>query len=191
MSEEKSFKFEKFINPEIFDFLKPIQENYQQILSEFQEVSSRAFPYFENIYKGNWSVVGFLYNGKEFLEYKQFAPKTCQIMDAIPGICTYAFSIFEPGVEVEDHFAEEYENLRGHLTLTSNPEAKIIIEGEEREWVPGELMVFDHTLNHHSYNKGNTNRAVLLFDFERPEYYEDSNNPLRSVPLISNETSES
>ena len=171
----------------LFDFLKPIKENYSEILSEFQSISAQAFPHFENIYKGNWNIIPFALDDKDFSDYKNIAPKTCEILDAIPGICLYGFSIFEPETETEELCSEDYENLRGNLCLTTNSNAKIVIEGEAREWTPGEIMIYDHTLNHYSYNKGSANHVVLLFDFKKPENYDRVDDPLKSVPLISEE----
>lgn len=187
MSENSKFNFKNYIDPKLFDFLKPIKENYSEILSEFQSISAQAFPHFENIYKGNWNIIPFALDDKDFSDYKNIAPKTCEILDAIPGICLYGFSIFEPETETEELCSEDYENLRGNLCLTTSSNAKIVIEGEAREWTPGEVMIYDHTLNHYSYNKGNANHVVLLFDFKKPENYDRVDDPLKSVPLISEE----
>ena len=156
-----------FYDPSQFEFLKPIKDNFGIILSEFNAIKDVSMPWIEkDLYTGNWDVIGFKYENQDFPKNKELAPKTCEIFDALSDkIFTYGFSILRPGCEIKPHVNDITKVLRCHLCLYTNDKAALVVNEEVKPWTVGDLLVFDDTNLHSSYNRGETDRVVVLFDF--------------------------
>jgi beta-hydroxylase len=167
-----------FLDPKVFQFLKTIQDGFSTILDEYNTVQTKGVPWPELfIYNKGWDVIGLKYQGKH-REFRDMFPKTCEIFDSVktPGIPTYGFSIMRPGCEIKPHkgYTElQGPVLRGHLCLTTNPDSRLVVNDEERNWEVGEFLIFDDLNLHAAYNRGTTDRVVVLFDFSR--YYKNKN----------------
>ena len=149
-----------------FDFLKNLEESWEDILTEYHALSDHTFKWHEPIHNGLWYVLGLKFQGVD-LKAKKLAPNTSKLCEAIPGIHTYAFSVMKPGCEIHPHVGYTNEVLRGHLSLISNDSCGIRIDGHDVSWIPGKTFVFDDTLLHSAWNRGSADRVVLLFDFYR------------------------
>lgn len=154
-----------FISTSEISFLQPLKENWQAIRKEYNEMASSSVKWPEPIHNGKWNVLGLRFQGKDIVENKKRAPLTSSLCDAIPGIQTYGFSIMEPGCEIHPHVGYTNQVLRGHLGLYSNPFAALQVGEEICHWKEGEIFVFDDTMLHSAWNRGETRRVILLFDF--------------------------
>jgi beta-hydroxylase len=156
-----------FYDPTQFEFLKPIKDNFETILSEFNAIKDSTMPWMEkDLYTGKWDVIGFRYENQDFQKNKELAPKTCELFDSLGDkIFTYGFSILRPECELKPHTGDVNTVLRAHLCLYTNDNCALVINDEPKTWTVGEFLVFDDTNLHYSYNRGTTDRVVLLFDF--------------------------
>jgi beta-hydroxylase len=156
-----------FLDPELFPFLKTIKDGYQIIYNEFKSIQDVSSPWSDvDLYDGKWDVIGFRYNGVDFPENKKLFPKTNHIFESISDkIYTCGFSILRPGCNIHEHYNHNSDVLRCHLCLFTNDNCALIVNDESRNWKAGELLVFDDTKKHSAYNKGETDRVVVLFDF--------------------------
>lgn len=159
-----------FLNPNDFSFLSSLKEGFQDIVSEYNAIKNRSMPWAESfLYTGNWDVIGFKYEGNDFPENKELAPKTCALFDSFSDkIHTYGFSIMRPNTEILEHINEDKDAdkfLRGHLCLYTNPNAGLVVNNELKNWTVGEFLVFDDTNPHSAHNRGDSDRVVALFDF--------------------------
>lgn len=152
-------------NADLFEFLYPLSEHWEEIRNEYDRMDDLAKSWHEPIYNRGWNVIGFMFQGNHFPNQKKLAPVTSGILDSVPGIHTYGFSIMEPGCEIHPHVGYTSEVLRGHLALYCNPQASLKVGDEVKTWREGEVFVFDDTTLHSAWNRGKTNRVVLLFDF--------------------------
>jgi beta-hydroxylase len=159
-----------FLDPNDFPFLKEIKNNFQLIYDEFNAVTTLTQPWMEShLHNGKWDVIGLKFNHQDISMAKNIYPKTCQVFDSFGDkVKTYGFSIMRSGCEIYEHIDEDHIGtniLRGHLCLSNNPDCALVVNGEVKNWEVGELIVFDDTNPHSAYNRGTTDRIVLLFDF--------------------------
>jgi aspartate beta-hydroxylase len=85
----------------------------------------------------------------------------------VPGIAK--FSAVTPGTHITPHCGFGNFKLRCHLGLTDAPGCEMRVGSEIRRWEDGKCMVFDDSLQHEVWNKGDRTRIVLLFDFWHPD----------------------
>ena len=154
-----------FISATDFSFLQPLEHHWQQIREEYDAIASSSVKWHEPIHNGKWNVIGFRFQGEDILENQERALITSSLCAQIPGIHTYGFSIMEPGCEIHPHVGYTNEVLRGHLGLYCNPLAGLQVGNDVRSWKEGEVFIFDDTTLHSAWNRGKTQRVILLFDF--------------------------
>lgn len=154
-----------FVTTAAISFLQPLQEHWKEIRAEYDAMASHAVQWPEPIHNGKWNALGLYFQGTPIVENQQRAPLTTALCSKIPGIHTYGFSIMEPGCEIHPHVGYTNAVLRGHLGLYSNPFAALKVGEEICTWQEGALFVFDDTTLHSAWNRGETTRVILLFDF--------------------------
>lgn len=101
----------------------------------------------------------------------ELCPETAKALELVPNLETAFFSILAPGKHVPEHRGVSKGMVRAHLGLRvpEDSEQCWMDCGESRiEWREGELVFFDDTYQHAVWNNTDEERAVLLFDFERP-----------------------
>ncbi|HLB33114.1 MAG: hypothetical protein A3F67_07410 [Verrucomicrobia bacterium RIFCSPHIGHO2_12_FULL_41_10] len=156
-----------FLNSNAFTFLYPLEDYWKEIRAEYDAMASSSVKWQEPIHNGKWDVIGFRFLDQDLPENKLRAPITSAICDSIPGIHTYGFSIMKPGCEIHPHVGYSNKVLRGHLGLYSNPHSALKVGEDIRGWKEGEVFVFDDTTLHSAWNRGETTRVILLFDFDK------------------------
>ena len=83
------------------------------------------------------------------------------------------FSMLRPGAHIPAHNGFINTRLICHLPLVVAPGCTFRVGNDTREWVEGRAWLFDDTIEHEAWNRGNATRVVLLFDVWRPELTED------------------
>jgi beta-hydroxylase len=158
---------DNFLDPELFPFLKEIKDGYKTIYDEFKSTPDISKPWGDTkLYGGGWDVIGFRYEGIDFPENKSVFPKTNEIFESLKDrLYTCGFSILRPGCEIREHVNYNHDVLRCHLCLYTNDNCALVVNDEARNWKAGELLVFDDTKKHSAYNRGDTERVIVLFDF--------------------------
>jgi aspartyl/asparaginyl beta-hydroxylase (cupin superfamily) len=96
-----------------------------------------------------------------YAEARALAPFTTQLVGQIPYLVAYAFSKLVAGRKIPLH---EHWNpyLVAILCLQHGGASHISVGGERREFVDGEIVMFDYTLPHESKNDGTDDRYVML-----------------------------
>jgi aspartyl/asparaginyl beta-hydroxylase (cupin superfamily) len=98
-------------------------------------------------------------------------PQTWRILQAIPGLKTAMFSVFEPGKHLPAHRGPFNGVLRLHLGLiVPEPAEKagIRIDEQVRGWQEGRVLIFDDAHEHEAWNHTESLRVVLFVDFVKP-----------------------
>lgn len=98
-------------------------------------------------------------------------PRTAATLDRIPGISNAFFSILGPGKHIPRHRGVTKGLVRCHIGLRvpDSPERCLIqVEDVDCHWEEGGMFFFDDTYHHEVWNETDGERAVLLFDIERP-----------------------
>jgi aspartyl/asparaginyl beta-hydroxylase (cupin superfamily) len=91
---------------------------------------------------------------------RRLAPRTISLLDAVPAIRAYAFSVVAPGGVILAH-RHHNRYVTALLTLQSD-DAVIAVAGERAPLCAGELLIFDYTLVHETVNRGAIPRIALL-----------------------------
>jgi len=118
-----------------------------------------------------WKTFVFVGFGHRSLLNCELCPETAHALSLVPKLETAFFSILAPGKHVPMHRGVTKGMVRAHLGLrVPSDSAQCWMDcGDARfEWSEGELVFFDDTYPHAVWNNTNEERAVLLFDFERP-----------------------
>ncbi len=118
----------------------------------------------------NWSVFMLYLLGHKPEGNRALCPKTCELLDGIPGLIQAFFSVLDPGKSVPAHEGPYYGYLRYHLALTvpkENP-PKLVVAGKDHVWREGEGVLFDDSHTHEVVNQSPGTRVVLIVDVRRP-----------------------
>jgi beta-hydroxylase len=118
-----------------------------------------------------WRTFVFTGFGERSEQARRLCPETTRLLEGVPKLQTAFFSILAPGKHVPSHKGVTRGMVRCHLGLKipSQPERCTMTVGDVRcVWREGETLFFDDTYPHEVHNETDEERAVLLFDFERP-----------------------
>ncbi|MBV8784773.1 MAG: aspartyl/asparaginyl beta-hydroxylase domain-containing protein [Gammaproteobacteria bacterium] len=90
----------------------------------------------------------------------------CRIADRTPSVL---FSLLQPGTHIRPHHGFTNARLICHLPLLVPGDCRLRVGNEVRAWHPGQVLVFDDSIEHEAWNRSQELRVVLLFDIWRPE----------------------
>lgn len=137
-------------------------------LPSFQEISpDQARISTDDQWKTFW-----LHAFGERMEFgRELCPATSAVLDQIPGLSNAFFSILGPGKHIPRHRGVTKGLVRCHIGLRvpDSPEPCLIqVDDMDCHWQEGGMFFFDDTYPHEVWNETEGERAVLLFDIERP-----------------------
>jgi aspartate beta-hydroxylase len=121
-----------------------------------------------------WDAFFFYRHGKRMDENCARCPRTAAILDALPlvrirehapEIC---FSVLTPGTHILPHRGVTNTRVVTHFPLVVPEECALNVGGELRAWEPGHCFTFDDTFEHEAWNRGESNRVVMLMDCWNP-----------------------
>jgi aspartyl/asparaginyl beta-hydroxylase (cupin superfamily) len=121
-----------------------------------------------------WGVYFLWREGVAYPEHIQRCPRTVAALESwprceVPGCSpTAVFSILEARTRIPPHTGVNNTRLIVHLPLIVPPGCGFRVGAEQREWQPGQALVFDDTIEHKAWNDGDTPRAVLILDIWNP-----------------------
>jgi len=121
-----------------------------------------------------WSALDLWKNGRTTGDAARF-PAAMRALEAapMPGIDgrspTALFSMLRPDTHILPHNGMINTRLICHLPLIVPPGCGFRVGNQTRPWVPGTLTIFDDSIEHEAWNRGDANRIVLLFEVWRPE----------------------
>ena len=81
---------------------------------------------------------------------------------------TAVFSVLEAKTRIPAHSGVNNTRLLVHLPLIVPPGCGFRVGAEQREWVPGQALIFDDTFEHEAWNDSDVPRAVLILDIWNP-----------------------
>ena len=123
----------------------------------------------------DWSTLYLYKNGGPVDEVVAQVPRTYAAIAALdlPRITTRApsvlYSRLSAGARIPPHNGMLNARLICHLPLIVPPGCGFRVGGEARAWRPGELLVFDDSIEHEAWNNSKSDRVILIFDIWRPE----------------------
>lgn len=91
------------------------------------------------------------------------------------------YSLLRPGTHIRPHNGMLNTRLICHLPLITNADCAIRVGNETRQWQPGRLLIFDDSIEHEAWNRGQATRIILLFEIWRPEIGTDERAALTAI----------
>lgn len=176
---EKNLRF--FYDTADFEFLKPIESNFEIIKSELLELLEmqkenqwlRTFPNYVTSEKDKaWKVFSFVFFGIKFLHNAELCPKTSELIYSIPDIISCDYSFLKGNSHILPHKGYSRMVLRCHLPLIvpSSKDCAIRVGDKTHHWQEGKLVIFDDSFEHEAWNNSKDDRVVLMFDIPNPNW---------------------
>ena len=162
-----------------YPFVQPLQAAWQTLRDELQALSTSYFVKWpeRSIYDGDWTVFALYRLGEAISAHTALCPQTAALLAQVPGLVNAGFSSLAPGTYIGPHVGYTQEVLRCHVGLITPENCALRVDKETRGWTPGSCFVFDDTQEHEAWNRSDSTRVVLLFDFKR-----DPSKPLTQFP---------
>jgi aspartyl/asparaginyl beta-hydroxylase (cupin superfamily) len=153
-----------------------LEDNWRDILAEYKAIAStpdmHAWPE-GKIYDGRWDTYGLYAFGKKQYKNCERCPITTRLVEQIPGMVMAGFSRLAPGTHIKPHVGyggwAQYV-LRVHLGLIVNDQCEMRVGPETRKWGEGKVTIFCDATEHEVWNRGDTERVVLLLDYRNPAF---------------------
>ncbi|TYQ25476.1 aspartyl/asparaginyl beta-hydroxylase domain-containing protein [Pseudanabaena sp. UWO310] len=151
-----------------YEFIQPLEENWQVIKQELEQLSSNDFLDWpeKHLYGKGWQTFGLYAFGMKLGKNCQICPETTKLVEKIPNMVTAGFSSLVPGTHIAAHTGYPDGVLRCHLGLIGCDGCSLRVGDEIRNWQEGKCFVFDDTTEHEAWNRGDRTRVVLLIDFK-------------------------
>lgn len=122
----------------------------------------------------DWTAIHLLQNGKRVEANAAHCPATMALLaklpqPQIPGASPNAmFSLLAPRTRIPPHTGVANVRLVAHLPLIVPSGCQFRVGATTRDWVVGEVFVFDDTIEHEAWNDSDELRVVLIFDLWAP-----------------------
>ncbi|WP_052554547.1 aspartyl/asparaginyl beta-hydroxylase domain-containing protein [Enhygromyxa salina] len=129
-----------------------------------------------------WRGVALYFLGGKKLQNCLHAPLTTKIAEEVPFMTSAGFAVLDDGAHYAPHidkYPPHFEALldarwgasltelrRVHLPLIAAPGSRMRVGEETREFVPGEVLIFQNSaMTHEVFNDSGKPRVIMLIDF--------------------------
>lgn len=135
----------------------------------------------------NWGALYLWKGGERQPANADRAPATMAALEGapIPRIAQRSpmalYSLLKPGTHIKPHTGLLNTRLICHIPLIAPEGCALRVGNETREWRFGEALIFDDSIEHEAWNRGASNRYVLLFEIWRPEIGEEERTALTAL----------
>lgn len=122
----------------------------------------------------DWSAFFLWKDGRRMDANCARCPETAALMDEIPlhhvpgSGPTVMFSTLVAGAHIAPHTGSTNARAIVHFPLIVPPGCGFRVGNETREWEYGKAWVFDDTIEHEAWNRGDQTRTILIFDVWNP-----------------------
>lgn len=125
---------------------------------------------------------GVIADGMEALCPATLAALELAPQPVIPGRAPIAlFSRLTPGTHIQPHHGLLNTRLICHLPLIVPDGCGLRVGAETRNWREGEMLIFDDSFEHEAWNRGASDRTILLFEIWRPDIDADERDQLTRI----------
>lgn len=192
----------QFFDPSEFAWAAGVEGSWRTILQELQALmpdEASFVPYVrrnpnapsweETKLEDNldWGAYHLIDQGRRVEANIARAPETMATVETaplpdIPGLGpAVLFSRLRPGAHITPHSGMVNARLLCHLPLIVPDGCWFRVGSQIREWKPGELLIFDDSIEHEAKNESAQTRVVMIFDVWRPELNEEERRFVTSV----------
>lgn len=123
----------------------------------------------------DWSAYYLIRDGNDVTENISRCPHTMAALKDVDlcrtggGTPSVLFSLLKAGAHIPPHNGMLNTRLICHLPVIVPPGCEFRVGNTKTNWVEGQMLIFDDSINHEAWNKSDEDRVVLLFDVWRPE----------------------
>ncbi|MEI2815521.1 MAG: aspartyl/asparaginyl beta-hydroxylase domain-containing protein [Microthrixaceae bacterium] len=117
---------------------------------------------------GDWQAALLVAHGRALSTYAADFPTTIRALRSIPGLRAALWSRFAPGTELPSHTGHNAGVLRFHLGVECGEHAALSIGDRVFPYLDGQAILFDDTVEHAAWNRGDAPRTTLFCEIERP-----------------------
>jgi beta-hydroxylase len=170
-----------YFDPAAFPWTATLETGWRDMRAELDAIlrERERIPAFEDISPeqrtitddGRWKAFVLRVFGAPVAANCARAPRTCALLQAVPGLCNAMFSILAPGKRIPPHRGPYNGLLRYHLALkvpAARERCSILVGGAPAHWEEGRSLIFDDSFEHSVANDTGEERVVLFADFARP-----------------------
>jgi hypothetical protein len=140
-----------------------------------------------------WSAYHLIKDGKAVADAAAKCPRTLSLLAQAPqpdqpGRTPVAlFSLLKPRTRIPSHTGVSNARLLVHLPLIIPPGCGFRVGNQVREWVPGQALVFDDTIEHEAWNDSDQLRVIMIFDIWHPALSEAERSMITAMSVALNE----
>lgn len=167
-----------------FPELAPLRDNWEIIRDEavalldqhyFEMTKRPGTPAyydvgFRTFFKNGWSRFYLKWYGYTHHSARALCPRTVAILGRVPSLNGAMFALLPAGSQLSRHADPMACSLRYHLGLATpnSDDCFINIDGTDRSWRDGAVLMFDETYLHYARNDSDRPRLILMCDIDRP-----------------------
>lgn len=118
--------------------------------------------------EGPWRAGLLYHHGSPVRPLADEFPATVAALAAVPGLRSAMFSLLEPDTELPEHSGPNAGVLRFHLGVSCPGGASLRVGNRVEVYRDGEAILFDDTVPHSAWNRGQHDRVTLFCEIERP-----------------------
>jgi len=124
--------------------------------------------------KMDWSALYLHFNAQVTDEASHF-PKTLDALQSAPLVNRNGapletfFSTLKPGAYIPPHYGLTNSRLTVHLPLIVPEGCEIRVGEGMHQWEAGKIIGFDDSFEHEAWNRGDSDRTVLIFETHHPD----------------------
>lgn len=165
------------------DFEPYLQYGSDQPLAQWAELNRNP----------RWSAFHLLKDGLPVVANAARCPRTMAALAPLPqpyqqGRTPVAmFSLLKPGTRIPPHVGISNVRLVAHLPLIVPPRCGLRVGSQTHHWRPGELCVFDDTIEHEAWNDSEELRVVLIFDVWHPDLSLEERSLIQALIRVQDE----
>ncbi len=161
----------------------PTPEGVSILESEFERIREEALSVAKSAYlryapakmKNDWYLYLLFHMGVDMSGISTGCPRTQEILRSLPGLCVdypwgdAALSLNVPDSHLRAHCSVDNLRLRCHLAIEIPDDCRIRVGSETHGWEQGKALLFDDSFEHEVWNRGSTDRIVMIVDFWHPD----------------------
>jgi aspartyl/asparaginyl beta-hydroxylase (cupin superfamily) len=169
-----------YYDPADFPWVQFIESNWtvfrdelRQILAEDAEAMSPYANLAMTNKRGKWKTYGLMFWLHEMRDHTPRCPKSWELLQQIPNICSASFNLLEAQATIKPHYGDTNAVIRCHMGLeipAPAPRCAFRVGSEVRSWEEGKFLMFCDAHEHTAWNNTDQPRYILLLDVMRPEF---------------------
>lgn len=189
-----------FFDPDQFDWVKKIEENWTDIRDEMMtlltEQDDVLKPYANKAMvsrTNKWKTFGLMFWTFKDQDNIAKCPKTWALIKDVPNLTAASFNLLDEKTTIKPHRGDTNAIVRCHMGISvpdSAPKCAFRVGSETRSWENGKFFMFCDAHEHTAWNNTDAPRYIMVLDVIRPEYvkkkYDIASRVLSSINLAVN-----